>query len=192
MELDEEPGWRMVRGKYRPGKRFNQFKPDIATARNFSKDNITTTTTFFFTNFPDRYGAKAVFNAFDNLGDVMEVVIPAKRDKGGRCSGFARFDQVTDTLKLEGELDNVVLGGMKIFVNISRFQRSEGGEEESGRKGRSRTNHQHTSERSQHRSRSKSLACNQRSFFHGPRDKRSFSYAQAVRSGAGLYSGSHR
>jgi hypothetical protein len=137
MEFEEEHGWQTVRGKHRANRRFNQFSPDIATARNFSKDNISTTTTFFFTNFPERYGAKAVFNAFHNIGEVMEVVIPAKRDKGGRRFGFARFDQVSDLAKLESDLDNLVFGGVKISANLSRFQRSDGGAMESGRKGRS-------------------------------------------------------
>jgi hypothetical protein len=61
-----------------------------ATDRNFNKDNNNDTITFFFTNFPERYGAKAVFNAFHNYGDVMEVVIPAKRDKGGRRFRFRK------------------------------------------------------------------------------------------------------
>jgi hypothetical protein len=192
MELDEDHGWQTVKGKNRSGNRFSHFKPDIATARHFSKDNITTSTTFFFTNFPERYGAKAVFNAFDNLGEVMEVVIPAKRDKGGRRFGFVRFVQVSDIQKLESDLDNMVFGGVKISVNLSRFQRSEGGEEESDRNGRSRSKHQHLRARMQHRSRSKSIAWNHRSCSHGPRDNRLSSYAQAVRTGAGLIRGSHQ
>jgi hypothetical protein len=99
---------------------------------------------------------------------------------------------VTDLLKLEYDLDNVVLGGAKISVNLSRFQRSEGGDEESVRKGRSRSKRQHRSARLQHRSRSKSIAWNQRSFSHGPRENRLSSYAQAVRTGAGLKRGPHQ
>jgi hypothetical protein len=44
----------------------------------------------------------------------MEVVIPAKRDKGGRRFGFARFDRVADPYKLENDLDNIIFGGEKI------------------------------------------------------------------------------
>jgi hypothetical protein len=77
------------------------------------------TTTFFITNFPERYGAKALFNAFHNYGDVMEVVIPAKRDKGGRRFGFARFARVIDPTTLENSLVNIVFGGYKISANLS-------------------------------------------------------------------------
>jgi hypothetical protein len=183
MEFEEEHGWQTVRGKHRANRRFNQFSPDIATARNFSKDNISTTTTFFFTNFPERYGAKAVFNAFHNIGEVMEVVIPAKRDKGGRRFGFARFDQVSDLAKLESDLDNLVFGGVKISANLSRFQRSDGGAMESGRKGRSRSKLPQHSDRPHFRPRSKSIALNKRSLSFVSRDHKSFSYAQAVRKG---------
>jgi hypothetical protein len=96
MEVDDDKGWHKVRGR----NKTNQHKLDIATARNFNKDNIASTTTFLFTNFPERYGAKAIFNAFHNYGEVVEIVIPNKRDKGGRRFGFARFDQVTDLCKL--------------------------------------------------------------------------------------------
>ncbi|MCI35506.1 hypothetical protein A2U01_0056727, partial [Trifolium medium] len=56
----------------------------------------------------NRFGAKALFNAFHYYGDIMEVVIPAKRDKGGRRFGFARFDRVNDPRQFEYELDNII------------------------------------------------------------------------------------
>ncbi|MCI60542.1 hypothetical protein A2U01_0081798, partial [Trifolium medium] len=46
-----------------------------------------------------------MFNIFQKYGDVVEVVIPAKRDKGGRRFGFARFEQVWDVRKFGFELD---------------------------------------------------------------------------------------
>jgi hypothetical protein len=53
----------------------------------------------------------------------MEVVIPVKRDKGGRRFGFARFDRVSDPRSFETDLNNIVIGGLKISANLSRFQR---------------------------------------------------------------------
>jgi hypothetical protein len=101
------------------------FKPDIATVRNIKKDNHDPGTTYFFTNFPERFGAKAVFNALHNYGEIFEAVIPVKRDKGGRRFGFARFDKVSDPISFECELNKVVIGGCKISANLSRFQRQE-------------------------------------------------------------------
>jgi hypothetical protein len=136
MEIDDDHGWSLVKGRNRSSKFFIQQKPDIATARGFNKESIASTTTFFFTNFPERYGAKAIFNAFHNLGEVVEVVIPFKRDKGGRRFGFARFTDVEDMGKLEKVLDEVVFGGGKISVNVSRFQRPEEKDGANGREGR--------------------------------------------------------
>jgi hypothetical protein len=65
-----------------------------------------------------------MFNAFHYYGDIQEVVIPAKRDKGGRRFGFARFNQVIDARRFETELGNLIIGRDKISVNLSRFQRS--------------------------------------------------------------------
>ncbi|MCI15170.1 hypothetical protein A2U01_0036306, partial [Trifolium medium] len=126
MGEEEDHGWKTVKGRHRQGKGNNQYRFDIATTRNFNKDNNKSFTTFFFTDFPDSFGAKTLLNTFHNYGDIMEVVIPAKRDRGGRRFGFARFDRVSDPRKLELELDNLIIGSAKISVNLSRFHRPEG------------------------------------------------------------------
>ncbi|MCI23748.1 RNA-binding protein 25-like, partial [Trifolium medium] len=126
MGEEDDHGWTTVRGRNRQGRGVNQYRFDIATSPKFNKENINSLTTYFFTDFPERFGAKALFNAFDNYGDIMEVVIPTKRDKGGRRFGFARFDRVSEPRLFEGELDNIIIGGDKISVNLSRFQRLEG------------------------------------------------------------------
>ncbi|PNX60436.1 hypothetical protein L195_g060180, partial [Trifolium pratense] len=64
-----------------------------------------------------------MFNIFQKYGEVVEVVIPAKRDRGGRRFGFARFDHVWDVRKFGFELDGIIIGRDKICVNVSRFQR---------------------------------------------------------------------
>jgi hypothetical protein len=175
MEIDNDHGWTLVKGRNRSSKFFNQQKPDIATARGFNKESIASTTTFFFTNFPERYGAKAIFNAFHNLGEVVEVVIPFKRDKGGRRFGFARFTDVEDMGKLEKVLDEVVFGGGKISVNVSRFQRPDEKDGVVGREGRSIRNQPKSG-----RSMIKSLP---RPHSPHPRKYGSHSYAQAARTG---------
>ncbi|GAU33402.1 hypothetical protein TSUD_20950 [Trifolium subterraneum] len=54
------------------------------------------------------------------------MVIPAKRDKGGRRFGFARFNGVKDVRRFGIELDNIIIGRDKIFVNPPRFHRDTG------------------------------------------------------------------
>ncbi|MCI49851.1 RNA-binding protein 25-like, partial [Trifolium medium] len=89
-----EEEWQEVRGRRdRRSKRLNS-RPDIATnpkASNYDRDTLTT---YFFSDFPEDFGAKAMYNIFQKYGDIVEVVIPAKRDKGGRRFGFARFEAV--------------------------------------------------------------------------------------------------
>ncbi|GAU45277.1 hypothetical protein TSUD_99990 [Trifolium subterraneum] len=127
MGEEVEHGWQSVTGRHRHGRgNENNQRLDIATSRNFNKNQIHSLMTYFLTDFSDSYGAKAIFNVFHNYGEVMEVVIPAKRDKGGRRFGFARFDEVVDPRTLEQEMDNIYFGNRKISVNLSRFKRSEG------------------------------------------------------------------
>jgi hypothetical protein len=98
MADEDEQGWRNVNTRNRSGRGINNFRPDIATVRNANFDNNSLGTTYFFTKFPERFGAKTIFNALHNYGEIVEVIIPVKRDKGGRRFGLARFDQVLDPL----------------------------------------------------------------------------------------------
>lgn len=57
------------------------------------------------------------------MGDVREVFISRKRNRSGRRYGFARFKGVDDVKQLERRLDNIVLGGLKLYVNIPKYER---------------------------------------------------------------------
>ncbi|GAU45752.1 hypothetical protein TSUD_286130 [Trifolium subterraneum] len=126
MGEESDHGWNTVRGRHHKRQDNNQHKIDIATSRDFIKDKSNALTTYFFTDFTDSFGAKAMFNAFLHYGDIKEVVIPAKRDKGGQRFRFARFDRVDDLREFEYMLDNIIIGRDKISVNVSRFKRSYG------------------------------------------------------------------
>lgn len=52
----------------------------------------------------------------------MEVIISPRRDRTGRRSGFARFANVKDEQMLGITLDNVVLDGKKLYVNLPRLK----------------------------------------------------------------------
>ncbi|MCI45040.1 hypothetical protein A2U01_0066279, partial [Trifolium medium] len=97
MEEEADQQWQTVKRRNKQGTKNNQIWPDIATATNYRKDNNNDLITFFFTNFPENFGAKAMFNAFQHYGNIMEVVIPIKRDRRGRRFGFARFKRVLDS-----------------------------------------------------------------------------------------------
>jgi hypothetical protein len=123
---DVDHVWQPVKGRKRPENKGQQRRIDIATSKNLNREKSVNLTTYFFTDFPKSFGANAMFNAFQYYGDIIEVVIPAKLDKGGRRFGFARFNHVTDVRRFAIELDNMIIGRDKISVNLSRFHRHVG------------------------------------------------------------------
>ncbi|PNY11622.1 hypothetical protein L195_g008233 [Trifolium pratense] len=119
---EDDQGWQEVRRRRKGGRRSFYSRPDIATSSRRDREDYDHTT-YFFSEFPDSFDAKAMMNVFQNYGNIIEVVIPAKRDKGGRRFGFARFSGVKDVRRFGIELDNIIIGRDKIFVNPPRFQR---------------------------------------------------------------------
>ncbi|GAU23839.1 hypothetical protein TSUD_380010 [Trifolium subterraneum] len=139
MGEDDGHEWKIPKGRHRHRIDNCHYRLDIATDKNFNKAYNDNLTTYIFTDFPNNFGAKSLFNAFHHYGDIKEVVIPAKRDKGGKRFGFACFDRVNDPGLFATELDTIIIGRNKISMNLSRFQRSEGnkhsGERRLGKKG---------------------------------------------------------
>ncbi|KAK2367022.1 heterogeneous nuclear ribonucleoprotein [Trifolium repens] len=83
------------------------------------------TTSFFITNFPDNASSGDLLKLFLKYGRVAEVYIPRKVDKRGRRFGFVKFMEVSDEDALEDNLREVWMGSFKLWVNRSRFGRSE-------------------------------------------------------------------
>ncbi|MCH82641.1 hypothetical protein A2U01_0003452, partial [Trifolium medium] len=186
MGAEDDFQWQTVRGRNKKGRDNKQFKHDIATARRSNRENNTILTSYFFTNFPESFGAKAMFNAFQYYGDIIEVIIPAKRDREGRRFGFARFDRITDTRHFEHELDNIIIGRDKISVNLSRYHRHEGARRNIGinadrREGGEDHRRFEDSKDKENRGRSKSRFANNS---HPSRVEDDRSYAHAVRNGS--------
>ncbi|KAL2669316.1 hypothetical protein AAZX31_01G206600 [Glycine max] len=44
--------------------------------------------------------------------------------------GFVKFIEVEDSKRLERQVDNIFIGSLKLYVNLPRFQRSRGFEEQ--------------------------------------------------------------
>ncbi|GAU37058.1 hypothetical protein TSUD_274190 [Trifolium subterraneum] len=118
----DDQQWQPVTGRIRKGRGTHHLKSDIATTKRSNREHNNDLTTYFFTNFPASFGAKAMFNAFKYYGDIIEVIIPAKLDKQARRFGFTRFDRVADSRSFEYELDNIIIGRDKLDVNLSLFQ----------------------------------------------------------------------
>lgn len=81
---------------------------------------------YYFTEFPEEYGAKEMFDIFADFGLVVEVVIPPKRDKWSRRYDFVRYRKVRDARMLEVELDNICTNDKKFHANVPRFQSGRG------------------------------------------------------------------
>lgn len=101
-EPRREQEWTDTRANWRDGK-------DIAS--------------FYFTRFPEDATEKDLWHHFKKFGDVTEIFISKNRNKNGRRYGFARFKDVEDVYNLERKLDNIVFGGLKMYVNIPKFGR---------------------------------------------------------------------
>ncbi|XP_058783963.1 uncharacterized protein LOC131658712 [Vicia villosa] len=80
---------------------------------------------FFITNFNEDLSARDLFENFKDYGLVMEVAIPAKRNKQGMRYGFVRFRKVENERDMAIKLDNIFIRGRKLYANIPRFNRDK-------------------------------------------------------------------
>ena len=69
---------------------------------------------------------------------MREIIIPSKRNNNGRRYGFVRFKEVKDTHHLAKQLDGIIIGGLKMYVNIPRYNREGPRQRETGNKLRDR------------------------------------------------------
>ncbi|XP_057418080.1 uncharacterized protein LOC130712264 [Lotus japonicus] len=80
-------------------------------------------TSFYFSHFPDNFDAQSMWGVFGKYGKVKEVVIPNRVNRAGLRFGFARFWDVVDCRYMERWLDNILIGNLKLHVNLPRFQK---------------------------------------------------------------------
>lgn len=80
---------------------------------------------FYFTHYPEDATEKELWHHIKKFGDVREVFISKNRNKNDRRYGFARFKDVEDVYILERKLDNIIYGGLKMYVNTPKFGRNK-------------------------------------------------------------------
>lgn len=68
---------------------------------------------------------KDIYDLFMKHIDIIEIMIPPKRNIFGRRFRFTRFKKVEDEKLLAIRMDNIFIDNKKIHVNIPRFQRIE-------------------------------------------------------------------
>jgi len=81
--------------------------------------------TFFFSNFPERYGEMDMVKVFQKWAAVKEVFISRRPNKWGRRFEFVRFLDVKNVVRLEGDLDRIYIGNRKLHVNIPKYLRNQ-------------------------------------------------------------------
>ncbi|KAH1112168.1 Serine/arginine-rich splicing factor SC35 [Glycine max] len=94
---------------------------------------------FYFTRIPEDATVEELWFHFKQKGDVREVFIPQKRNNQGRRYGFVRYKGVRDMHQLQQQLDNMVFGGLKMNVNVSKYGRAKKGEPQTVERGRAET-----------------------------------------------------
>jgi len=82
-------------------------------------------TSFYFTRFPEDVTEMELWTQFRKWGEVKEIFIPKQRNKEGRRYGFVRFKGVSDKRRTKRNLDNIIVGGLKLHVNIPKYGRGK-------------------------------------------------------------------
>ena len=82
-------------------------------------------TSFYFTRFGDDITKRELWYHFKKWGDVREVFIAKCRNNTGRRYGFVRFKGIRDAQYIARQLDKVVIGGLKLYVNIPKYEREQ-------------------------------------------------------------------
>ncbi|XP_057432697.1 uncharacterized protein LOC130725491 [Lotus japonicus] len=78
-------------------------------------------TSYYFSNFPENFTEKNMWEIFQRYDRVWEVFIAPRRDKKGKRFGFVRFINVKNPARLERDLDTIIIGCTKMHVNFPRF-----------------------------------------------------------------------
>ncbi|KAK7259620.1 hypothetical protein RIF29_25230 [Crotalaria pallida] len=81
--------------------------------------------TFYFTHFPISVPLDELRERFLNWGEVVDLVVPARRNAYGWKFGFVRYRNVVDVQALEKKLDSMWISNKKLWVNLQRFNRND-------------------------------------------------------------------
>ncbi|GJZ81656.1 RNA-directed DNA polymerase, eukaryota, nucleotide-binding alpha-beta plait domain protein [Tanacetum coccineum] len=77
----------------------------------------------FITNFPEGSTAKDLWKVCNDYGAVVDVFIPFKKSKAGKCFAFVHFIKVINLERLVDNLCTIWMGKHHLHANVVRFQR---------------------------------------------------------------------
>lgn len=78
---------------------------------------------FFIRNFPESCYAEKLRSRFEEIGPVVEVLIPGKKDMRGKKFGFVRFSGKGKEAQILKQLNNVWIGIYIIRAFTPKFER---------------------------------------------------------------------
>lgn len=81
-------------------------------------------TTFFFRNFPEECKEETLRRKFGEVRKVVDVFIPAKRDRSGKRFGFIRFEGLDGCQDRLDKLNKIWVDSFLIRAFVPRFTRS--------------------------------------------------------------------
>ncbi|XVF37033.1 hypothetical protein REPUB_Repub19eG0110800 [Reevesia pubescens] len=97
----------------------------------FDEKFLKDTTSFFFSNLPDKWSSKDLWFLFSRygagLGRIADVFIPGKSDKRGGCFGFVKFKEVKDVKAMLQKLNMIWLGSFKLRVSLAKARNAAAG-----------------------------------------------------------------
>ncbi|KAM0071323.1 putative RNA recognition motif domain, nucleotide-binding alpha-beta plait domain superfamily [Helianthus debilis subsp. tardiflorus] len=80
----------------------------------------------FVSNIPEGCSGNDLASHARVFGDIFDLYIARKRDKGGNRFGFISFLDIKDKEELLRNLKTIRLGGYKLWFNIARFVLEDG------------------------------------------------------------------
>ncbi|KAL4566482.1 hypothetical protein LXL04_030597 [Taraxacum kok-saghyz] len=112
----EDGGWKTVdrrRGRHQTRERKESNSDELKRL----------VTTFFVSNIPEGWNSRRLWKAFEARGTLVDAFIPSKKDASGGLFGFVRFLKVPNLQQLLDSMNEMVLQGKKLRVNVARHDR---------------------------------------------------------------------
>ncbi|XP_057793292.1 uncharacterized protein LOC131009909 [Salvia miltiorrhiza] len=121
---EEEGEWREVRRRHlqKPNLRDNQPHPTVEN-HFVKKTHGKEEETFFFNNFLEETRIQYLERRFKEIGRVIYIFYPKKRDIRGKPFGFVRFQKRNDRDWILEEMNNIWIGSYKTRAYLPRFDR---------------------------------------------------------------------
>lgn len=116
----DQGGFQQIRGRRERWK--GSKKVDIASRPSGQVEDKKIISSFLFSSFPNRFRARDMYDVFSVHGRVVEVVILARREGSRKRFGFVRFLNVREPERMATILDNILVEGKKLHVNLHRFK----------------------------------------------------------------------